>query len=257
MNTLLIGPPGSGKTTAACTAEPPILLLDIDGKANQMISLQPLIKSGDLVIREMENKLISDRLRYRAKHPDKGPQEEPQGYYEIVDILNDIIEGFEEYMHYKTIILDSFTRTVEHLKRLLNFHKASGKFGSQKKITEDMNWPSWGSYLSLLEELCTVFTTHVQQNFVCCAHQSTETEKDLNDNIIVNAYWPMVDGQMKQKLGGYFNEVYFMNLVFAKNKPTKYQFMTHPDNKHNARTSMDLEQYVPADLQFRQLEEED
>ncbi len=251
MNTLLIGKPGWGKTTAAATAKPPILLIDVDGKAKEMEILQRLIEKGDLVVRELNNKLITDRLSYRAKNPDKGPQSEPLGYYEILDLLNDYIEEQEDYKHFKTLVLDSLTRTVEHMKRLLNYHRGKGKFGKIKKGSDpdgDMNWPSWGSYLSNLEELFGILTAHIQTDFICCAHEKTETEKDLNDNIIVTGYWPMVDGQMREKLNGYFNEVYYMDIKFDKTKGNEWRFQTQPDKKHPARTSINLQRIVPANL---------
>jgi len=250
MNTLLIGKPGYGKTTAACSAKPPIFLLDVDGKAKGMVNLQHLIKSGDLVIRTLKSKLIEDRLAYRAAHPDKGPQKEPQGYYEILNILNDIIEDEGgEYEKFNTIVLDSLTRTAEHMKRLLNFHREGGKFGKVKEIKDDMNWPSWGTYLSNMEELFSIVTGHMKQDFICCAHELEETEyNEITKNTIVLGYWPMIDGQMKRKLGSFFNEVYYMNIEFSKTKENIYQVQTHPDKKHAATTSMELDNFELSNL---------
>jgi len=251
MNTLLIGKPGSGKTTAACTGRPPLYLLDVDGKAKDMVHLQPMIKSGDLIVQELENKMLVDRLSYRAAHPDKGPKSEPQGYYEIIDILNDIVEDVGDYKYYKTIILDSLTRTVEHMKRLLNFHRMGGKFGKIKTedIKDDMNWPSWGTYLSNLEELFAIVTAHIEQDFVCCVHERTDTVYDEMTKVTsITGYWPMIDGQMKEKLAGYFNEVYYMDIKFSAQTGNEYLFQIHPDKKHASRTSMDLDSFEDANL---------
>lgn len=249
MNTLLIGKPGSGKTTALCTGIPPIFLIDVDGKAKQMINLQDMIKKGDLVVYEMKNRLIEDRLSYRAAHPDKGPQTEPQGYYEIIDILNDIVEDEGDYSQFNTIGLDSLTRAVEHMKRLLNYHRSQNKFGKVKAdVKDDMNWPSWGTYLSNLEELFAIVTTHIKQDFICCAHERTDTEYDeMTKNTTITGFWPMIDGQMKEKLASYFNEVYYMDIKFSL-AGNEYRFRIHPDRKHASRTSMDLDSFEDANL---------
>ena len=152
MNILLIGRPGSGKTTAACSGQQPTYLIDVDKKAKEMLNLKPKVDSGEIIIHNIESRVIEGRLSERALNPEKPIKNQPQGYVEVIDLLNDIIDGTHEPSKVaKTIVLDSLTRTVEHLKRLLIYHRGKGKFG--KKDEGDMNWPSWGSYLANLEEL--------------------------------------------------------------------------------------------------------
>jgi len=257
MITLLIGVPGSGKTTAACTAPPPVGLIDVDGKADQMHNIQHLIKKGDVVIVPVKSKMVEDTFEYRALNPDKGPKEQPKGYIEIVNMLNSAIDNDGIFKDFKTTCLDSLSRTVEHMKRLLIYHRAKGKFGKIKddKKMEDMNWPSWGSYLSNLEEIFGAAAGYWPKgkHFVCCVHEKEYTEKDpITEVEITKGYWPMIDGQMREKLAGYFNEVYFMQ---KQNRIKKgvipagidYHFRTM-GKKYCARTSYKLDELVEPNL---------
>jgi len=256
MNILLIGSPGAGKTTTACSGRHPSLLIDVDKKASQMQNIRPLIEKGEVDILTLKSPLVADRLAYRAQNPDKGPKLEPQGYYEIVNILNDILDGAEEYEKYNTIILDSLTRTVEHLKRLLVYHRAQGKLGKKKKAgdqLDDMNWPSWGSYLANLEDLFGAMLTLEDKDFICTVHLKHDIEKDeATKTYLDKGYWPMVDGQMREKLAGYFNEVYFC-IVEPPSKVrktgTQYLLRTQKASLYScARTSMQLSELEEANL---------
>lgn len=247
MNFLLVGKPGCGKTTAACTGQHPTLLVDIDGKAAEMKNIQPLVEKGDVVIKTFRQKLVEDRLSYRALNPDKPPKKQPEGYVTIVDYLNDIVDEAPEFDQFNTIVLDSLTRLTEHLKRLLLYHRGKGKFG--KKVEGDMNWPSWGSYLANLEEVFYALQNYmVKHHFICTAHLTDEVEIDpFTDVRILKGHWPMVDGQMKQKLAGYFNECYFLEAKFVKAKEPVYSFRTYGD-KTCARTSLALDELEPANI---------
>jgi hypothetical protein len=243
--TLLIGDPGSGKTTAGCTDKHPLFLIDVDCKADRMENIKPLIESGAVVVHPVRIPLMTDSFRDRVLNPDKGVIKQPEGYLYVVDLLNRILANDPEFDMYASIMLDSLTRLLEHLKRLLIHLRGKGKFG--KKVDGDMNWPSWGSYLSNLEELFTQLI-QMDKNFICTAHQRIETEHDdLQDISIPLGYWPMVDGQMMKKLSGYFDECYFMERKVKKNNPTEYFFRT-VGSKYCARTSLKLPEFVPANI---------
>lgn len=242
---LLVGDAGSGKTTAACTCEHPTFIIDIDAKADRMENLKPLVESGDITIHPVRIPLVRDSLRDRALHPDDKIKKQPEGYLYVVDLLNLILENDEEYARYNTIVLDSLTRLVEHMKRLLIYLRGQGKFGAKKD--GDMNWPSWGSYLSNLEELFTE-VVQMDKNFICTAHEKLETEHDsLTDTNIILGHYPMVDGQMMKKLPGYFDEVFFLERKISKLKGNEYFFRT-VGSKYCARTSLKLDEFVPANI---------
>ncbi|MCK4498939.1 AAA family ATPase [Candidatus Babeliales bacterium] len=242
---LLVGPPGIGKTTAACTCKHPTLIIDVDCKANKMENIRHLVESEDVTIYPIRIPLVTDSFRERALHPDGKIKKQPEGYLYVVDLLNRILENDEEFAKYNTIVLDSLTRLVEHMKRLLIYLRGQGKFG--KKSDGDMNWPSWGSYLSNLEELFTE-VVQMNKNFICTAHEKLEVEHDdFTDTDTVLGHWPMVDGQFMKKMSGYFDECYFMSMSITKVKGSVFKFRTR-GNKFCARTSLRLDEFAPADI---------
>jgi len=240
----------SGKTTAACTGHHPTALIDVDGKAHEMRNIQPLIKSGDVTIISVKAKLVEDRLAYRAEFPNKGPKTMPKGYIETVEMLNDAIDNTNGFEKYNTVVLDSLTRLVEHMKRLLVYHRTQKLFGKfdEKKASDDLNWPSWGSYLSNLEEIFSAIAGYMETDFICCAHTREQIVKDeITNSEYVEAYWPMVDGQMREKLAGYFNEVYYLDPEEKVGKPINYRFRTR-GKKYCARTSLPLPEFTETNI---------
>ena len=242
---MLVGSPGAGKTTAACTCEHPTLIIDVDTKANKMENIKHLVESGDVTIYPVKIPLVTDSFRDRALHPDGKIKKQPEGYLYVVDLLNRILQNEEEFKKYNTIVLDSLTRLVEHMKRLLIYLRGQGKFG--KRSDGDMNWPSWGSYLSNLEELFTE-VVQMDKNFICVAHEKLEKEHDaMTETSIILGHWPAVDGAFMKKMAGYFDECFFMERKISKVKGNEYLFRTF-GTKYCARTSLSLPEFVPADI---------
>jgi len=251
MNFLLISPPGGGKTTSACSGRHPTLIVDVDGKAHEMMNIKPLIDKGDVVVKAFEDRLVEDKMSYRALHPDEPPKKQPTGFISVVDFLNEILDGSAELDKFNTVVLDSLTRLSEHLKSLLVYLRGQGKFG--KKIEGDLNWPSWGSYLKNWEELFSNMCTYFQRDFICTAHLKIMTENttmmvgpQVVETEVVVGYKPLIDGQMRDKLSGYFNECYFLEAKTSGKNP-KYQFRTR-GTKYDARTSLPLDEFEDADI---------
>ncbi len=251
MNFLLIGTPGSGKTSALCSGRLPIHLVDVDGKAEEMMNIAPLIKKGDVVVKTFKEKLVKDKLADRARNPSVPPKEIPEGYLAMVDHLNRIIDGDSEFKDFRTIGLDSLTRVSDHHKSLLVHHRGKGHFG--KKLDNDPNWPSWGTYLKNWEELFTPLCTFLEQDFICTVHlkimtetQTTMIGSQVVETTVITGYKPLLDGQIRDKLAGYFNECYYMEAKTSGKSPT-YQFRTR-GTKYDARTSLPLDEFEPADI---------
>ena len=72
MNILLIGRPGSGKTTAACSGRQPTYLIDVDMKAHELYNIKPQVDkwtlpSGRSIIVLAEGRLVN--LGCATGHP--------------------------------------------------------------------------------------------------------------------------------------------------------------------------------------------
>jgi len=237
---LLIGPPGSGKTTAACTAPPPILIVDAECKADKMLNISHLIKDGTVTIMPVREKLVADRLSKRALNPDKAPEKQPMGYIATVDILNNIIDDKEEYKKYNTIVLDSLSQLEAHLRRLLIFHQGTGKIESGRKRDSDPGWPSWGLYLNNLEE-CFQEITQIEKTFIYIAHQYNKTVPDDSDKTgqrtIDVKYLPKLFGQLRDSFGRFFSDVYYLDKNYSNSFIKDQYWFRTMGTKYEAKTS--------------------
>jgi hypothetical protein len=228
-----------------------------------MINLQDRIKSGEIVVYSMQNALIAGRLADRALNPHRGLKEEPKGYVEVLNVLNDIMDGVETITDksgeviplqgYDTYILDTASRLATHMKRLLIYHRTKGRFGkfNSDSAADDVNWPSWGSYLANFEELMEACTKYIPGHFVCCVHEQHRTTIDpLTGGEIDKGYWPMIQGSFRELFAGYFNEVYHLEGYVPKGKGKEKEWKVITAGRdYNARTSLKLDPEEPADLE--------
>ncbi len=235
---LLVGPPGAGKTTAAATAPGPVYFLDMDIKLHKMENLKTKIASGQVVQWKPDARLFSGKLESfvsGATNPQaKFVQQRAKGYMNLakeIDRLDDstIINGKQM----GTIVLDSFTSVEEHLKRLLM--SANG--------VSTISQPLWGTVLTNYENLLNSFLNLKNVNVIVIAHQ--RPNKDELTGFI--SYTPLISGQMKDKIGKEFEEVYYLEKTVKGNKAV-YEMMTIGSAQKPCRTSRILEARVEPDF---------
>ena len=236
---LLVGPPGAGKTTAACTVPGTKLVLDMDCKVHKMENIKSKVASGEVLQWVPDARLFSGKLAAfvtGATNPQaKFVQQRAKGYMNLAEQI-DLLEGngcMYNGIKVGTIILDSFTSVEEHLKRLLM--SANG--------VATISQPLWGTVLTNYENLLNSLLNLRDVNIVVIAHQRP-TKDDLTGVI---TYTPLISGQMKDKIGKDFEEVYYMEKT-VKQGVAKYEMLTVGSAQKPCRTSRVLEARVEPDF---------
>ena len=227
---LLIGPPGVGKTTASLTAPKPILTLDIDNKLHKMSNAQELLASGDVVQWPIKSPLsemtLSQLARIDPKPGTKLAQKRPRGYEELATMIDKLVESkcVVDGVKFSTIVLDSYSSMWEHLKRLLL--AANG-------ITT-MSPALYGTALTNFEILNNTLL-RLPANIIFICHEKVDKD-ELTGKI---SYLPLIDGQMKDKIGKDFEEVYYMEKKVVSGV-AKYEMLTVGSSTKSCRTSREL-----------------
>lgn len=235
---LLIGPPGCGKTTAATTAPGPVLFLDMDAKLHKMSNIQDKLKSGQIIQWTPEEKLFQGTLTNfisSATNPQaKYAQQRAMGYMKLGQVIDELEVSGCKYKGVKvgTVVLDTFTSTEEHLKRLLM--SANG--------VATISQPLWGTILTNYENLLSVLL-RLQANVIVIAHQMVEKD-ELTGSI---TYKPLIGGQMKEKIGKEFEEVYFLEKTIIGDKAS-YKMLTLGTTMKECRTSRVIPAVVEPDF---------
>lgn len=225
---LLIGEPGSGKTTAASTAPKPILFLDLDNKLDRMVNLEPLLKSGDIIQWKTTAPLAAVSLKRMAgtkleEGKDKFPVPQPKGYIEFSDMIDRLVEGkcVIDGRKIETIVLDSYTSLNEHIKALI--------LAANGSMT--MSQPLWGVLLRNFEIMHGTLL-RLPANVIFTAHQQVDKD-ELTGRI---SYRPLIDGSMKDKIGKDFEEVYYLEKTVTGSE-VKYEMLTLGNAMKSCRTS--------------------
>jgi hypothetical protein len=235
---LLIGPPGSGKTTAAATAPSPVLFLDIDNKLHKMENMESRIKSGQVVQWSIDDPLVKTKLKDLAimdpKPGAKSISQMPTGYIHLADMIDKLIESqcVVDGKKIETIVLDSYTSTNEHLKRLL----------MSVNQTVTMTLPLYGTILTNFETLNNTLL-RLPANVIFICHQKADKD-ELTGEI---SYAPLIDGQMSVKIGKDFEEVYYMEKKIQGEKAV-YEMLTVGSTMKPCRTSRVLSARVVPDF---------
>ena len=239
---LLIGPPGSGKTTAASTAPGPVLFLDVDDKLDKMVNLESKLKSGQIIqwaIKDPISTMSMTRMAREATSPQaKVTQTRPKGYEHLgimIDALVDskcVISHNGKQIQVGTVVLDSYTSTQEHLKRLL--------MAANSTVT--ISQPLWGTVLTNFENLNNTLL-RLPANIIIICHEKP-TKDELTGKII---YSPLIEGSMRSKIGKDFEEVYFLEKR-VQGGTVKYEMLTVGSSMKACRTSRLLPPVVEPDF---------
>ena len=240
-STLLVGPPGAGKTTAAATASKfgPVLFLDMDNKIHKMENLQGEIAGKKIYQWIPEERLFKGKLGSfvtGATNPQaKFVQQRAKGYQKLAERIDELEANscMHEGVKMATIVLDSFTSVEEHLKRLLM--SANG--------VSTISLPLYGTVLTNYENLLSCILNLKGVNIIIIAHQRP-TKDDLTGVI---SYTPLISGQMKDKIGKDFEEVYYLEKT-VKTGVAKYEMLTVGSAQKPCRTSRILEARVEPDF---------
>lgn len=249
---LLVGPPGSGKSTAASTAPKPVLFLDVDNKLHKMANMQEKLKSGEVIQWALDEPLVEVPLARLANftkdnlttdgHMGKMVVPRPKGYIKLAEMIDKLVDSKCNIQHagkpvkVETVVLDSYTSTSEHQKRLL----------CAVNQTSSMTLPLYGVALSnfeaLNDTLIKVVGRHANIIFIC--HE--KADKDELTGVIT--FKPLIEGQMAEKIGKDFEEVYYLEKKIQGEK-VMYEMLTVGSSMKSCRTSRVLPARVPPNFE--------
>lgn len=205
----------------------------------------PLLREGKLQVMDFKSRLTEATFSKRVQlGPNQGPQQQPQGYLELADIITELEEHPPENHLQIVPVLDNVTRVLEHMKRWL--------FHVQKRNV--ISLPDYGTILTNLEEMFDAFINlqvptgeeparypHV----IVIAHDRLEKDELLGSILIK----PLIDGGMRDKAGSSFDEMYYCAVEVAKDGSAEYVATTKPvGHISQARTSRELDTYVNQDF---------
>lgn len=235
---LLVGPPGSGKTTMSLTAPKPILVLDVDNKLHKMVNAEEKLKKKEVIQWAITEPLGTVSLARLASF-DPGPATKvtvprPKGYVQLAEMIDKLVESecVVDGVKIATVVLDSYTSTNEHLKRLLM--AANG--------TTSMTLPLYGTALTNFETLNNTLL-RLPANVIFIAHERVDKD-ELTGKI---SYRPLIDGSMSEKIGKDFEEMYYLEKTVAGDK-VKYEALTIGNSMKSCRTSRVMAAKVEPDF---------
>lgn len=233
---LFFGPPGSGKTTmwsTLCDLDLHPYVLDADRKVCDMPAIRALVDEGRVTVQEIQSPLSEGDLRTKMIMGTKGKiTRQPQGYLEVCDWVTSLYDMPECDRKGKVPVIDSLTKVIEHMRRMVLY--VQGK--------ASLEFAEWGFILSNLEELFDQFYNSPFEHKIIVCHDQTEKD-ELTGRVKT---MPLIEGSMRGKAGAYVSEMYYF---YTQGSNPDYMIQTKPSGLiHQARSSMDLPTYLPADF---------
>jgi len=240
----LYGPPGSGKTTLAASMTKlglKVRFIDVDDKVRLMENLRPEVEKGNILITPIKSKLTETTMKQAIMSPKLGLLKQPQGYLEICDAVSQYEEMLAkgEEPTEQVLVKDSLTSMIEHMKRLIAHIQGKSHF----------TYDEWSIVLSNLEEYFYTMKSLLKvgeegksgyrpgfEHVIIIAHETTERD-DTTGKVQT---LPFIEGQMRHKVGKYFEEVYYCQVEVPKTGSPIYKILTVSTDRYTARTSRNI-----------------
>jgi len=247
----------------------PIHILDIDNKVRAMATFKPYLDKGEVTVKELGEDIHEDGFAMRVKsllQNDKVAKP-PKGWATIANY----VEGLENDPQAKaagTILWDSFTLTVPHIRAHMNFVGGRNKFV----------WDDWSAWLQMWTEITDTMCNYAMaynKDFIITIHErvnerpgertkgvevkemltvqgvpvKTRTYLGIQDILIAGA----IPGQFGLQYAAHFTDVYALKVDVDDEDHPKWRCRVLPDGLRDLRCSFDVKGQAEWDPDFRQI----
>jgi len=220
-----MGPPGSRKTTL-CLQFPKVYVEDCDRNL-----------SGPETYIRKTNPSFSyayNPIRYDAN----GNMRDIEECYDILcSDLTAIAKEPKTYEQVSTVVVDSLSHVNEFVIRHVL------KLQNKSKRVFEMEQRDWNPFKSFSYIFLVARLEQTNKNVICTCHEGKLYEKDPKDQSakILIGYEPLYQGQVGDMIGGFFTDVWRLELVPAAAGKLSWKLYTqrHPKCEH-LKNSLDM-----------------
>lgn len=248
---LLIGPPGSGKSTMACltAVHKPVHALDIDRKLRAMANLASAFESKQLTSWELEETISEGSLADRVKNisTNTKPTREPRGWNQFAKFV-ERLPSDEVSKRAGTWYVGSATLLSYHLVQsiLFNDPKANVVFSPRE----------WQYFLYVWQETITILIDTAKANgkdLIIDVHERPGEVPTAGAKVMYSGsganrtreiigtldlkVWASIGGQFGGLIGAFFEEVYGLSVEIDGSHKPKWVCRLDPDGKRDLRCS--------------------